>query len=285
MRRIHLFEFEDQRWLPSTFRDLLTEVLQYQLTNSRLYRPIIPFIKEVLQQSEHRQVIDCCSGASGPWRYVLQMLKQDGLPPIEVVLTDKYPNLAAWERISQQTGGDIKYHAEPIDATAIPPSLVGFRVFFTSFHHFKPKMARKILQDAVDQNAPIGIFEFTERRMANTRTMLRSPLSVLSASTNIKPMTWSRFCWTYLIPIVPMIYWWDGTVSHLRTYTPEELKQFVAEINNDNYHWAVGIVPVKSTLYNGVVHFSWIDRFTLLETERTFIFSDFAGSQRENGLI
>ncbi|MBV7339930.1 lactonase family protein [Chloroflexi bacterium TSY] len=35
----------------------------------------------------------------------------------------------------------------------------------------------------------------------------------------------------------------------------------------------------------GVVHFSWIDRFTLLETERTFIFSDFAGSQRENGLI
>ncbi|MBV7331523.1 DUF418 domain-containing protein [Chloroflexi bacterium TSY] len=37
--------------------------------------------------------------------------------------------------------------------------------------------------------------------------------------------------------------------------------------------------------YQGVVHFSWIDRFTLLETERTFIFSDFAGSQRENGLI
>ncbi|MBV7327973.1 carbohydrate ABC transporter permease [Chloroflexi bacterium TSY] len=37
--------------------------------------------------------------------------------------------------------------------------------------------------------------------------------------------------------------------------------------------------------FNGVVHFSWIDRFTLLETERTFIFSDFAGSQRENGLI
>ncbi|MBV7330026.1 hypothetical protein KFU94_17630 [Chloroflexi bacterium TSY] len=36
---------------------------------------------------------------------------------------------------------------------------------------------------------------------------------------------------------------------------------------------------------DGVVHFSWIDRFTLLETERTFIFSDFAGSQRENGLI
>ncbi|MBV7335749.1 hypothetical protein KFU94_47420 [Chloroflexi bacterium TSY] len=44
----------------------------------------------------------------------------------------------------------------------------------------------------------------------------------------------------------------------------------------------------KSTDYTailGVVHFSWIDRFTLLETERTFIFSDFAGSQRENGLI
>ncbi|MBV7339240.1 DUF2791 family P-loop domain-containing protein [Chloroflexi bacterium TSY] len=37
--------------------------------------------------------------------------------------------------------------------------------------------------------------------------------------------------------------------------------------------------------FGGVVHFSWIDRFTLLETERTFIFSDFAGSQRENGLI
>ncbi|MBV7330230.1 PQQ-dependent sugar dehydrogenase [Chloroflexi bacterium TSY] len=43
-------------------------------------------------------------------------------------------------------------------------------------------------------------------------------------------------------------------------------------------------IPIACPL-GGVVHFSWIDRFTLLETERTFIFSDFAGSQRENGLI
>ncbi|MBV7328254.1 sugar ABC transporter permease [Chloroflexi bacterium TSY] len=47
----------------------------------------------------------------------------------------------------------------------------------------------------------------------------------------------------------------------------------------------LGVINYYLQQIGGVVHFSWIDRFTLLETERTFIFSDFAGSQRENGLI
>ncbi|MBV7333341.1 DegT/DnrJ/EryC1/StrS family aminotransferase [Chloroflexi bacterium TSY] len=61
----------------------------------------------------------------------------------------------------------------------------------------------------------------------------------------------------------------QGFWSHLFRFRLQKTTYFISE-NRPNL---------------GVVHFSWIDRFTLLETERTFIFSDFAGSQRENGLI
>ncbi|MBV7327463.1 hypothetical protein KFU94_04220 [Chloroflexi bacterium TSY] len=81
-------------------------------------------------------------------------------------------------------------------------------------------------------------------------------------------------------------------ILHLRFETPpESLIETIRELDNlallrDLLKQAVlaGSLEEFERIV-GVVHFSWIDRFTLLETERTFIFSDFAGSQRENGLI
>jgi len=242
MKRRHLFEFEDQPWLPAVWRDLLTDVLRHHSAEDGMYDAALPRLADLLRRSGARRVIDCCSGAAGPWPGLLDGLGRLGLAP-EVLLTDKYPNRRAARRIALAGDRRIAYHPQPVDATGLPPELVGLRTFFSSFHHFRPAAARAILRDAAARRQPIGIFEFTLRHPAALRGMLRSPAAVFAATRAIRPRRRARLLWTYLIPVVPLLYWWDGTVSHLRTYTPAELRELAAAVPADGYRWEAGLIP------------------------------------------
>jgi hypothetical protein len=70
--------------------------------------------------------------------------------PVEVCLTDKYPNRRAFAHERMASLKKIHFSVEAVDATQVPGDLNGFRTIFTSFRHFRPKEARAILQNAVD---------------------------------------------------------------------------------------------------------------------------------------
>lgn len=240
MKRIHLFELEDQGWFPTTFRNLLTDALQFSITAFQLYEPIVPLIKKVMQHMNSTQIIDLCSGASGPWIRLQTQLALEQYP-ISVTLTDKYPNIKALEKTSELSKNQIHYIAESIDATDVPAHLKGVRTMFTGFHHFRPDLAKAILQNAVDQRVAIGIFEFTKRCLLNLLlTPIITPLAVLLTTPLIRPISCTRFFWTYVIPVVPLAISWDSIVSNLRTYCPLELERMVGSIKNNNYIWEIG---------------------------------------------
>ncbi|MEO8900970.1 MAG: class I SAM-dependent methyltransferase, partial [Polyangiaceae bacterium] len=54
----------------------------------------------------------------------------------------------------------------------------------------------------------------------------------------------SRLLLTYVVPVVPLCTWWDGVVSCLRAYSPEELQRLVASLPENNYVWDIGRLPV-----------------------------------------
>ena len=72
--------------------------------------------------------------------------------------------------------------------------------------------------------------------------ILVSPLGVLLLTPFVRPFRLARFVWTYLPPVVPLVGLWDGIVSCLRTYSPEELRSLVAEFQDDSYRWEVGTI-------------------------------------------
>ena len=53
---------------------------------------------------------------------------------------------------------------------------------------------------------------------------LLAPIVVLLLTPAIRPFRWSRLFWTYVIPAVPALVLFDGIVSCLRIYSPEELR-------------------------------------------------------------
>jgi len=117
-------------------------------------------------------------------------------------------------------------------------------------HHFKPNDAKNILQNAVDSNSSIAIFEGQERSFGSILAMLFSPVSVLITTPFIRPFKIGRILFTYLIPLVPLFTLWDGVVSALRTYSVNEMQGLVDAVeNNDRFDWNIG--KLKSGL--GVV--------------------------------
>lgn len=240
MRRIHLFELEDQRWLPKSIRDAGTDFLRFVAEAGNAYGPIVSKLKQALVKTESKQVLDLCSGGGGPVVGVYQRLIEAGCE-VEFTLTDKFPNLAAFEYARKRSGGDVDFIEDPVDATSVPPHLSGLRTLFASLHHFRPEMARRILQDAVDQRRPIGVFEMGERSFRPPPlAMLTTPLAVLLLMPFVRPFRWSRLFWTYVIPIVPLFVMWDGAVSALRMYSTQELQKMVDGLRSDDYLWEIG---------------------------------------------
>ena len=241
MGRVHLFEFEDQSWFPSFLRNYGTDFLQFLSNKTKMYNPIIPILKKGLDRSGNTQIIDLGSGGGGGLLSLNTELCKE-VPDLKITLTDFYPNIPAFERTKAQAD-NIDFVEEPIDARNVPGELKGLRTQFLSLHHFKPSDASRILQNVIDSNGSIAIFEAQERSVPSVLAMLFSPISVLLTTPFIRPFKMGRIVFTYLIPIVPLFVLWDGVVSSFRTYSVKEMKALVVNLKGgDDYDWDIGKV-------------------------------------------
>ena len=235
-KRIHLFEFEDQKWFPQFLRDYVTDFLQYLSNKAKVYGPVVEVIHETLEKSNKVQIIDLGSGGGGGLLWLGKELQKRN-PEIRIKFTDLYPNIEAFQHTVSQS--DVfEYYTGPVDAKNVPKNLKGLRTLFLSFHHFRPQDAKTILQNAINCAQPIAVFEIQDRGFPSMVAMLLSPISVFFTTPFIAPFRWGRLLFTYLIPIVPLVVLWDGIVSALRTYTVDQMKDLVRTLENGTtYTW------------------------------------------------
>ena len=176
--------------------------------------------------------------------------------PVRVFLSDKFPDPDSLKRWSSEDAGDIAYISEPVDAAHVPPHLDGVRTMFEGFHHFKPDEARDILADAAAKRRGIAIFDAGLRKPGGYLLLALSPLitifTYLLITPWIKPRRFSRFLWTYLIPVVPLATCWDGVISLLRTYEPDALKSLTDTIPSDHYTWETGRASTGTPVFDFV---------------------------------
>ncbi len=258
MRRIQFIELHEQPWAPPALRDGLTDALQFGFDLLGVYASIIPLLESALDATRsrtdshpserRRSIVDLCSGGAGPWLHLSRRLKPRAIESetpeadIKISLTDKYPNLRAFENIRAISDDRLTFHPDSVDAMKVPSDLKGLRTMFTSFHHFPPAEARAILQNAVDAGEGIAIFESPRRSPSTIALVFPFVLLLFVCTPWIRPFRWSRLLWTYLLPIIPASLLFDGVVSCLRAYRPQELREMVAELvpRQHQYEWQIG---------------------------------------------
>jgi len=236
-----LFEFEDLSWFPGTIRESMTDYLRYLITVLNFYGPIIPFIKDGLKQTNSNQIIDLCSGGGGSIEKIHTNLNQQSENEVKITLTDKFPNKSAFKLISAKTKGCISFSDISIDAGDVPETLKGFRTIFSGFHHFDDHYAKLVLKNAVDARCGIGVFDSGDKNiLAVLFILIFHPIFFILFTPFFRPFRFSRLFFTYIIPIIPFCTIWDGVVSIIRLYKPNQLLKIAQEVDNENYFWKAG---------------------------------------------
>jgi hypothetical protein len=243
VKRRQWFEFHDLEWIPTAWRNALTDFMAFFAVRFNVYHPLLPLLASHMQRLRTNQIIDLCSGGAGPVRTLLRHVQAPDGGAVNVILTDKYPNLAAFKKAKAEAGAGVDYLDGSIDATDVPRQLPGFRTMLASFHHFGPDQARKILQDAASKGQGMAVFEYTERNFFIwALPLLFTPVFIWLSMPFVRPLTWRHLFWTYVIPVVPLIAAWDGFVSCLRTYSPAELRKLSESCSAPGYKWEIGRV-------------------------------------------
>lgn len=240
MKRVHALEWEDLQWFPKDWRDYGTDYLQFIANKFSIYDSIVPIIQRGIETSSSQEWVDCASGGGGGLLSISKSMLEAN-PNLKITVTDYFPNIEAFDQLKQQS--DVfQFESESVDARNVPAHLKGkFRTMFASFHHFRPTDAKAILQNAVDTNTPIAIFEPVDRNLISVFSMLFVPINVLIFTLFMRPVRWSVFPFIYLLPIIPLYILWDGIASILRIYSEKELVEMVKELANyESFKWEIG---------------------------------------------
>lgn len=248
MKRIQLFEFEDFGWFPTWLRVCMTNliiVLQKMIGIPALLAKIIA---DILKSNNLNTIVDLGSGSGGAMPEVLASLhKISGLEEVTLIMTDLFPSPEMLKKFNSNTSEKISYCDTSVDATNISTAPKGLKTMINSFHHMRPAKARAILESAQRTHQPLLIYEMGDNNIPLLIWCLLLPISlviliimVLFMTPFVKPLTWRQIVFTYLIPIIPICYAWDGQASLPRMYTLKDLEVLLDGLGSENYRWEKG---------------------------------------------
>lgn len=258
MRRVHTLEFEDLPWVPGWLRDSLTRVLVVLGRVFGVPDALAPLIRRVLREQELTQIVDLGSGAGGCMPDVLAAVGSDpDFAGTQLLLTDRYPNKDAQARFASTE--NIRYAAQPVDATTLAEAPAGLKTMINCFHHMRPPQARAILEAAERRREPLLVYELADNTVPFWAWVLALPiglpmvfLSALLLTPFVRPLSARQLFFTYVIPIIPALYAWDGQASAPRIYGLADLDELLEGLGGAGYHWEKGTAVTEDGRSRGI---------------------------------
>lgn len=246
MHRLHLVEIEDLPWCPRWLRTCGTNVIVVFMRAIGGERVVAHRVKQALAETGETHIVDMGSGSGGSMPAVLESLRADGIA-CDLTLSDLYPNPAMVDHFAARGVDGLRYHPESVDATDIAHAPPGLKTMINCFHHMPEDVARRIVRSAAETRQPFFIYEASKTRIPRLLWWLTLPISLpltalscLLFTPLVRPMTWQQLVFTYLIPIIPLLYAWDGQVSGIRIYHADDMRELLAGLERDDYTWEIG---------------------------------------------
>lgn len=251
MRRLHLVELEDCAWVPAPIRDAAIAVLDVAAERLAFHDGALPALTAVLERSRTTHLMDLCSGAGGPALRMRALLRRGGRA-VSLSLSDLHPSQVGRDRVAAAAEDGVRYLDGPVDAMTGGPEGDGVRTMFSALHHFRPEAARRLIAGVVARRQPLCFVDVAASpALRRLPWPVALPAIVLNAlmvfvvalvlTPLVRPVRASHLVLTYVIPVVPLLFAWDGTVSALRAYTPDEVLALATSAPGaESYDWSAG---------------------------------------------
>ena len=246
MKRLELFEFEDFNWLASNIRTGATNLIMVLHRVIGTSEVLSSLLLQIKSKVDFTQIVDMGSGSGGPMLDTIQKVNKK-LPEdaqISLLLSDLYPNEKTISDINRLNLPNIKYHSKSVNALKLDEIPKGLKTMIASFHHMKPQVAKQILEKAEKSGEPFLIYEIAQNNVPVLAWWLLLPISLLILiimslfmTPFVKPLKFQQLLFTYIIPVIPLVYAWDGQASLMRTYTFDDVRELLGNRTNTNYEW------------------------------------------------
>lgn len=227
---VKLRELEDLPWFPHILRSMQMEFIGWMVLFLDVYKPVISEIQNTLAKSNSNQILDLCSGSGQPIISISNKL----IDLKRVHLSDLYPN-------GKSVKGDlIKWISQPLNVLDDQIQILGMRTVFNAYHHFDEEGKSRLLRN----HAPHGLFIaevlqpnlFTGIKILFTTTILQ-----LIFCPFIKPFSWKRILFTYIIPINLFTITWDGIISVLKSQSISSMESNARKTLGEEFDIQAGL--------------------------------------------
>lgn len=243
-----LFEFMDHPKTPRVLRETLLDVLDYCNTDFRpYYRTIAQKIRAIARERRLTTIVEPGAG----YAPLTRALAEPNSEQLTLIPCDLFPETETWQRLENQYGTKVQPVYEPVDFTVRrewPPG-TGI-VLCAALHHIPQPLRRNTLMALHDSADCVLIFEPVRKTAFSMFLVLFAliPALLTPAFRMHRPGRLRRtlFCW--LIPLVPLMFVWDGLVSCLRQWSPAEWTDFISTLPSGSRHLDIDSTPHSQTV-------------------------------------
>jgi hypothetical protein len=224
VKALHLFEFMDQAWLPGGLRATLHDILECSCSRPfrSYYKWVAHEVARLATARGFRHIVELGAG-SGP---ISRLLARDpSLNGISLVVCDSHPDAATYGDLEKRYPGRIFPIYEPVDFSkprSWPPKTL--LLLSGTFHHVPPAARPQVLASLTASGTGVVIAEPLRKTLSSLLFVLCStvPALLLPLWFFPRPGKLRRFLWCWLLPVAPLIFWWEGEVSCLRMWSERE---------------------------------------------------------------
>lgn len=252
LKRMNLFEFCDQKWLKGAWREAYLDGLNTTFKMFKLHADLAKPFNLWISKSNKKNVLELCSGGGGPINTLIEKSDEKFI----ITLSDLNPDVNAFEKVKEKYPDRISFINKSTDATDTKGLETNLIFMCSSFHHFSPQMAQKILLNAYKNSNGIFIQEILSRNFFNMISSIFNLLPLMLTPFFSGRLTFFKVLITTIIPIIPLMIIFDGIVSVLRTYTIEEIFNMMPEKMKKEWQWTAGYSTVcgvlKAPFLNGI---------------------------------
>jgi SAM-dependent methyltransferase len=220
----HLFEFMDQDWLPWGLRGTLREILE--LVDNKPFRPYCAWVAdEVLRAAKTGGLTTLVELGAGPGPITRLLARDARSAGLRLVPCDINPDRVAYEQLAANFPDKVVPRYDAVDFSQPQPWEPRTLLYLSAtFHHIPPRARTAVLRSLLGSADVVMVFEPLRKTPLAMLFVLLSivPALLLPAWRLGRPGRLRRILWCWLIPVAPLMFWWEGIVSCLRMWTVRE---------------------------------------------------------------
>lgn len=247
MRAFYLFEFCDQTWIPNGARECLYETMDACNSGLRSFnRDVAMTVIRIAEEHQLTKVVELGAGR-GP--VTKELVKHAATKRMRLVVCDLIPNVEEYRKLEASYPDQVFPVYSPVDLTQSQKSLNdAVLVLAGVMHHIPFELRPSVIGSLSQTNSRVAIFEPLLRTWLSIflATLAFFPAFFLPITFLRRPGKFRRILWCWLIPIVPIMFTWDGVTSCLRQWTMKEWQAAFGTLKHSpNVHYVKGFNSLR----------------------------------------